>query len=48
MQLSGGPYSASAAPLPVHLAQIDEWMDVEHVFVLRQVLAVLSPRPRKL
>lgn len=28
MQLSGGPSSASTAPLPVHLTQIDEGMDL--------------------
>lgn len=41
MQLSGGPYSASTAPVPVHLTQIAEWMDVEHLFVLHLSLIVL-------
>lgn len=41
MQLSGGPYIHSAAPVPVHLTQIAEWMDVEHLFVLHLSLIVL-------
>ena len=37
MQLSGGPYSASAALLPERLTQIDEWIDL-----LRTVIICLA------
>lgn len=39
MQLSGGPYPASAALLPVRLTQIDGWME------LYRALSISCPHP---
>lgn len=40
MQLSGGPYSASAALLPVRLTQIDEWIDFLRTFIICPALII--------
>lgn len=48
MQLSGGPYSASAALLPVRLTQIDEWIDLRTfiicpALIIRCITHLLAP-----